>query len=340
MIQFKKYSSIENSFNNDYLNKVKEQMPATLQYVVQEKVHGANTSFICDGTEVRFAKRTALLNADEKFFDFQEILARYRSQVMALYAMVKSDHPEVNSLTLFGELFGGLYPHPDVQAQRNVMLIQKGVCYMPGHEFYAFDLYLSDAEGNGRFLSVDEANAYFVAGNFFYARTLFQGMLDECLNYPNAFQSHIAEWLGLPALADNICEGVVIRPVVPMFLRNGARVLIKNKNERFSEKGKKTRNKNFADATSKAYSPALQTLLNEVSAYVTENRLTNVISHIGEVSMPQHFGKVTGMFSKDALDDFLKEYAAAYSALEKNEQKMFNKELTQLCAALVKKSLS
>lgn len=135
MIQFKKYSSIENSFNNDYLNKVKEQMPATLQYVVQEKVHGANTSFICDGTEVRFAKRTALLNADEKFFDFQEILARYRSQVMALYAMVKSDHPEVNSLTLFGELFGGLYPHPDVQAQRNVMLIQKGVCYTPGHEF-------------------------------------------------------------------------------------------------------------------------------------------------------------------------------------------------------------
>ena len=82
MIQFKKYSSIENSFNNDYLNKVKEQMPATLQYVVQEKVHGANTSFICDGTEVRFAKRTALLNADEKFFDFQEILARYRSLVM------------------------------------------------------------------------------------------------------------------------------------------------------------------------------------------------------------------------------------------------------------------
>lgn len=43
-------------------------------------------------------------------------------------------------------------------------------------------------------------------------------------------------WLGLPPIADNICEGVVIRPVTPTYLRNGCRVLIKNKNARFAEK--------------------------------------------------------------------------------------------------------
>lgn len=58
MIEFKKYSSIENSFNREFLEYVVAQMPADLQYVVQEKVHGANTSFLCDGHEVKFAKRT------------------------------------------------------------------------------------------------------------------------------------------------------------------------------------------------------------------------------------------------------------------------------------------
>lgn len=53
MIEFKKYSSIENSFNREFLEYVVAQMPADLQYVVQEKVHGANTSFLCDGHEVK-----------------------------------------------------------------------------------------------------------------------------------------------------------------------------------------------------------------------------------------------------------------------------------------------
>ncbi len=62
MIEFKKYSSIENSFNREFLEYVVAQMPADLQYVVQEKVHGANTSFLCDGHEVKFAKRTLAFN--------------------------------------------------------------------------------------------------------------------------------------------------------------------------------------------------------------------------------------------------------------------------------------
>jgi hypothetical protein len=44
-----------------------------------------------------------------------------------------------------------------------------------------------------------------------------------------------------------------------------------------------------------------------------------------------------GMFSKDVLDDFLKEHGSAYTALDKYEQKMLNKELNKLCTTLVKK---
>lgn len=61
MIEFKKYSSIENSFSREFMENVVAQVPPDMEWVVQEKVHGANTSFLCDGSEVKFAKRTALL---------------------------------------------------------------------------------------------------------------------------------------------------------------------------------------------------------------------------------------------------------------------------------------
>ena len=335
MLVFKKYSSIENSFNKEYMERVMAEMPADLEYVVQEKVHGANTSFLCDGTEVRFAKRTSMLGDQEDFYEYNELLEAYRGRVLSLYSRVKAKYPKVTHISIFGEMFGGRYPHDDVKVSHRLSLIQKGVCYTPEHEFYGFDIYLAEDE-QSRYLPVDEVNELFEAEGFFYARTLFKGTLAECLKYPNAFDSKIAQWLGLPPIEDNICEGVVIRPVVPMYLRNGSRVLIKNKNERFAEKKSvKTRNKLFAEPV--PYSEALKALLLEVETYVTENRLANVVSHIGEVHLPKDFGKLMGMFSKDVLDDFLKEHGSAYTALDKYEQKMLNKELNKLCTTLVKK---
>lgn len=338
MIKFKKYSSIENSFTREFMDRIERELPSDLEWVVQEKVHGANISFLFDGEELRFAKRTSLLEADEKFYDFQKIMERFRLKIEALYNRVCEQWPETESISLFGELFGGRYDHSSVAAVKGVSMIQKGIYYAPGNEFYAFDIYLHQQDGGG-YLSVDEANLLFEEVGFFYARTLFRGSLEECLEYPNAFESRIAGWLGLPPIADNICEGVVIRPVVPQYLANGSRVLIKNKNARFAEKkGVKARNKEFNDAVT--YSEGLQGLIAEIEAYVTENRLANVLSHIGPVSLPKDFGKVVGMFSKDVLEDFLKEHGESYSALEKGEQKCLTRELNGLATALVKKGLS
>ena len=335
MLEFKKYSSIENSFNREFMEMVMAEMPADLKYVVQEKVHGANTSFLCDGNDVKFAKRTSVLSEGENFYEYDELLKTYKKRVLNLFGKVKVRYPKITHISVFGEMFGGRYPHDDVKVSHKLSLIQKGVCYTPEHEFYGFDIYIFDDENN-RFLPVDEVNELFESEGFFYAKTLFKGTLAECLKYPNAFESKIAEWLGLPTIEDNICEGVVIRPVVPMYLRDGSRVLIKNKNERFSEKKSiKTRNKLFAEPV--PYSEALKTLLQEVDVYVTENRLDNVVSHIGEVHFPKDFGKVMGLFSKDALDDFLKEHGSAYTALDKCEQKSLNKELNKICTTIVKK---
>lgn len=332
MTEFKKYSSIENSFNEVYMHHVFEEMPEDLLYVVQEKVHGTNTSFLCDGTTIQFAKRTAVLAEDEKFYDFQQIVAALREQVLALSneAMMIDG---ATSVCIFGELFGGLYKHPDVVVDHKVQQIQKGICYTPQHGFYGFDIYIFTEEG-GRYLSVEETNTLFEKHGFFYAKTLFCGKLKECLEYPNAFDSKISGWLGFPQVEDNICEGVVIRPVVPMFLRNGSRVIIKNKNERFSEKNVRKGNKRFEQLT--PVNPKVKELLDVASCYATEARLINVLSHIGEVDLSRDFGKIVGLFSKDLLEDFLKEHQMEYNLLEAAEQKILKKEINKLAVVIVK----
>jgi len=335
MLEFKKYSSIENSFNREFMEKVAEEMPADLQYVVQEKVHGANTSFLCDGKEMDFAKRTSVLVEGERFYEHPELVERYKDKVLELSAEVIAKYPDTMSVSVFGEFFGGKYPHPDVVPNRKLSMVQKGVYYTPEHEFYGFDIYLFSSDGTGRYLPVDEVNALFEMHGFIYAHTLFQGTLAECLKYPNAFESTIYKQFGLPPIDDNICEGIVIRPVTPMYLRKGDRVLIKSKNERFAEKkGLKKRVKLFAEPV--PYSDALKALLPVAETYVTEPRLANVVSHIGEVHVPKDFGKLIGLLSKDALDDFLKEHESEYAALEKSEQKMLNKEINKLASDLVK----
>lgn len=337
MIKFKKYSSIENAITRDFMERVWAEMPEDLEWVVQEKVHGANTSFLCDGEDVKFAKRTSVLSEDDKFYDFQSMLENYKPRVLSLFRRICEKHPSVSAISVFGEMFGGRYAHDGVSAVKGITLIQKGVNYTPVHEFYGFDIYVFEGEA-GYYLAVDEVNSLFKAEGFFYARNLMKGSLAECLKYPNAFQSKISQWLGLPDIDNNICEGIVIRPVTPQYLRNGSRVLIKSKNARFAEKKSvKVRNKLFTEPV--PYSDSLKALLPELEAYVTENRLNNVISHIGEVSLPKDFGKIMGMFSKDILEDFLKEHGGEYTALDKCEQKSLNRELNKLSTGFVKRTL-
>ena len=332
---FKKYNSIENVFDKEFIERIIIEGADQQEFVVQEKVHGANVCIVTDGATVSFGKRTGFVEADEIFYDYGELLERYNSQIVSLFSMVSESYADVKTLTVFGEMFGGKYLHPDVKNNPKTMLIQKGVYYCPHHEFYAFDLYLTN-DATGRFLNVDGANAFFERAGFFYARTLFRGTFNECLQYPNDSPSRIAGWLGLPPLDDNICEGVVIRPVSPTYLHNGARVLLKSKNARFAEKNlaKKHPPKPYAEPS---YSEDLNFLLPLAEDYVTENRLSNVVSKIGQISVPKDTGKLIGSFSKDILEDFLKEHSLEYAELEKSEHRIFNRHVNALATNLIKK---
>ena len=334
MIQFTKYGSIEHISDSNVLENIRLEELDKQEFIVQEKVHGCNTCFITDGDAICFGKRSGFIDADEYFYDHEELIEHYRIRVIALFSVIKEKFPDIEMLTVFGEMFGGNYPHPDVENDRRITNIQKGVYYSPIHEFYAFDIYITNEE-NGRYLSVEEANTFFEQGGFIYAKTLFSGTLEQCMQYPNDSVSVIPQWFGLPPIEDNICEGVVIRPLVPTYFSDGTRVLLKNKNNRFGEKlsGKKRNPQWLIEST---YSESLNNLLLTVEDYVTENRLNNVISKIGQIALPKEISKLIALFSEDILKDFLKEYSGNHAALEKNEKRIFDKHISNFAAKMIK----
>ena len=319
MLTFKKYSSIENSFDETFMEKVRSHAPSGARFVVQEKVHGSNCSFLCDGQEIQFAKRTAVVGEKEDFYQWQELAERYRECIFKVFGMLKERFPDLISIIVYGEMFGGAYPHKEVKRIGAMSAIQKGVYYCPGHDFYGFDIYVYTPD-NAFYLDVDSVNRIFREADIFFAETLYEGSLDECLNYPNASPSKIYKHFDLPEIEDNICEGIVIRPKQPLYIPNGSRIIIKSKNARFAEK----KGIRHAPKVPRVIAEEVAALFALAEDYFTEPRLDNVKSHIGEVSFPRDLGRVSGLLAKDVLEDFLKEHGEAYNDLSKQEQKTLN----------------
>ena len=331
MLTFKKYSSIENSFDETFMEKVRSHTPAGTRFVVQEKVHGSNCSFLCDGQEIQFAKRTAVVGEKEDFYQWQELAERYRERIFKVFGIIKERIPDLTSIIVYGEMFGGAYPHKEVKRIGAMSAIQKGVYYCPGHDFYGFDIYVY-MTGNAFYLDVDSANRIFQEADIFFAGTLFEGPLDECLNYPNAFPSNIYKHFGLPPIEDNICEGIVIRPKQPLYIPNGSRIIIKSKNARFAEK----KGIRHAPKVPRAIADEVTSLFALAEDYFTEPRLDNVKSHIGEVSFPRDLGRVSGLLARDVLEDFLKEHGEASHNLSKQEEKTFKGLLSKRAIDFIK----
>ncbi|REC48523.1 RNA ligase, Rnl2 family [Chryseobacterium pennipullorum] len=330
---FKTYNTIENAYQDRVIEQIRRQGFGEEIFIVQEKVHGANFSFFTDGKEIRIAKRTAFIGSDEKFFNAHEILERYRKNVIDVFNKVKKIYRDVQTVVIYGELFGGGYHHPEVEAVKGAVRVQKGIEYAPYNEFYAFDIKLNGIT----YLDTDVINAIFEKTGFFYAKTLFQGTLEEALRFPNVFNSKIPGWLGLPEL-NTMCEGTIIRTLKTRYFGNGARVILKNKNEKWIEKSKMVKKQHTSVHQHIHFSDKAQSILEEIQKYVTENRLHNVMGKIGEFE-PGIIGRVTSFFAQDILEDFGKDFPEAFTTIEKEEQKRINKKLNEMVIKCIEKEL-
>ncbi|MCJ7934810.1 MAG: RNA ligase, Rnl2 family [Chryseobacterium sp.] len=330
---FKTYNSIENAYQARVIEQIRIQGFGDEIFIVQEKVHGANFSFFTDGKEIKIAKRTAFIEKDDKFFNAHQMLERYRENVFEVFRKVKTIYPDMKTVAIYGELFGGGYQHKDVEPVKDAVRVQKGIEYAPYNEFYAFDIKLNGIT----YLDTDVINLIFEDTGFFYAKTLFQGTLEEALRFPNVFNSKIPGWLGLPEL-NNMCEGTVIKTLKTNYFGNGARVILKNKNEKWIEKSKMVKKQDKTVHKPVHFSENAQHIWGEIQKYATENRLNNVMSKIGAFE-PKIMGKLIGLFAQDILEDFEKDFPGIFTTIEKEEQKRINKKLNSLVIDFIKEEL-
>lgn len=330
---FKTYNSIENAYQTRMIDQIRMQGFEDEVFIVQEKVHGANFSFFTDGKEIKIAKRTAFIDKDERFYNAHQILEQYRKKVINLFQKVKTIYPDLETVVIYGELFGGSYKHKEVEPVKDAIKVQAGIEYAPYNDFYAFDIKLNGVT----YLDTDIVNSIFEETGFFYAKTLFEGTLEEALTFPNVFNSKIPAWLGLPEM-NNMCEGTIIKTLKTRYFGNGARVILKNKNEKWIEKSKMVKKERKATQKQIHFSGTAQNIWAEIQQYATANRLNNVVSKIGEFE-PRIMGKVIGLFAQDILEDFEKDFPGVFTTIEKDEQKRINKKLNSLVIDCIKEEL-
>jgi len=323
-MEFTKYSTIENSYREKEINKIIENGFASkdIEWVVTEKVHGTNFSFICDGDSVQVAKRTSILSKEElsKFYDADIMYKKYKDNILDLVKYLQRIY-NISEIQIFGEHFGGTY---NGETEKGYTKIQKEIQYIPFTDFIVFDILVI-------FKEVGEVKKIFLDWDFVkelakkfelkVVPELYRGTFEECLKYPNQFQTKIPTMYGLEDIEGNICEGVVIKPVKDLRLGSGERVILKNKNDKFKEKGrvKKTKIKKPINLI-----PEDEKWIDEISRYFEENRIQNVLSK-GEVQLNwKQFGKLSGLFFKDALEDFIKDNPD-FNNLDKGQRKLIQK---------------
>ena len=335
--KFFSYPDIENSYQQGFIDKIKEAGYGEIPYLITEKIHGANSQIEYDVTteEFLYGNRSKFLAEDEKFYNLQKCLKKYEDSVKKLSRILKKDlavmGQQLKTVIVYGEIFGGTYPHEDVQKDRNGIKVQKGVFYSPSNDWLAFDV---------AYTVFGSDNRYFLSGNRFFSLCVVSGIdvvpvlceaknLDEALAYKDDMPSFVYHKYKLPKIEDNIMEGIVIRPLNDDVWFGNHRLILKKKNDKFKEKSRAKKEIESEDIPENVIKAR-----EEISQFITINRVHNVISHIGEVT-PKDIGRVIMETGKDVLADYNKEYQTLNN-MEKKEEKLVTKYMNDEIAKVVR----
>jgi Rnl2 family RNA ligase len=201
-------------------------------WAVTHKLDGTNMSVtICreDGS-VKFGRRNGYLSLDTAFYGSQAVvppLARWASLLEAVPLTA-------NRVTVFGELYGGGYPHPEVAPSPGSGLVQKGVFYSPQKRFAAFDIRVDNT-----YMDLPAAIDIFKRYDIPYVVPVLEGSFAAATEWARAHRSDDVDpsWyqVDLPIIPGNAGEGWVVRPVRETTNKYGERMMFKIKNPKFGE---------------------------------------------------------------------------------------------------------
>ncbi len=275
-----------------------------LTWVVTEKVHGANFSFVYENGQLKYAKRREYLSWADDFFGFQLVVNKIENYILALFGGL-SREIKAQRYIIYGELFGGKYPHPEVSPHKNFQAIQTGVYYAPDIHFCAFDIAIEPGENQPKYyLDYDKAVNYFLKHNIFHAKILFEGKLNEATHFNTRISSMIPAMLDLPELSKNLIEGIIIKPL--RYPHLAERPVLKIKNKEFGEVQYHQAEKWSFIPEIRSHSEDLSFLLEAMKDYLNSNRLESSISKIGALDMdnPERMSDIHKEFTEDILTDF------------------------------------
>lgn len=295
-----------------------------VEWIVTEKIHGANFCLATDGAQVRCAKRKGWLSEGEDFFGHTGLLARLRDPVRDLFHRVKAIDSSTDVVFLYAELFGGGYPHPAVRPVPGVQPVQTGCWYAPGIELCALDVGVARTGEEGRgYLEQDAAARVCDEAQIPFARPLFRGSYEDAFAFPIGFETTIPALLGLPSLGPtNKAEGVVLKPARAITVpRRSSRIrpVIKRKIPEMAEDERYHGAEKWR-ARPAAPGPAPLWLLQEASALVNENRLASAISKTGpHKGDPAKIAEVLALVTEDVTLDLSARHPAALAALSPEE---------------------
>jgi Rnl2 family RNA ligase len=330
MMNFVKYNSVTNSYQKKTIDLYESLGFSEVEWCVTNKLHGANLAIYLQDGKHQTASRNQLLSEHESdmFYKFHIIKAQVYTNVTRIRDMLVGKlMQDINTIIVYGELFGGSYPHPDVPKNNDVRMVQKGVFYSPYLHFSVFDIQV-----DGKFIDYDLVCEVCDTLNIEYQEILKKGTLAECLQYPNDFEDETYLRYGypsvLPKIENNITEGVVIKPIKTLFLASGSRVILKNKNEKFKEKNSARKRKPAVELSDDAKHG-----IEAVEPYITENRLDTVTSKLGELEAHK-IGTFIKEFVSDVFKDAHEDGVLKYH-LEKVDQKAVNKFVSNTCRDMI-----
>jgi Rnl2 family RNA ligase len=285
-MSYKEYCSIENHYNNKYVNSIIQRCPEVIEmdFQITEKIDGSNFLICVTKDSVKYGKRTAWLTPGEGFYDWETAIKK--QLLVEFIKKVQEDIPnEEDEYIFYGELFG-----PGVQSR-----IQYGI-----HK----DILLFDMKKNGQWVSSLEFERYLLKMNCFELHVPILATV-KGLEEAIAFNSNIPTKLfvaheGTTLKEPQEIEGIVIKPLDNTLRCRDARVIIKKKNDAFKEKMNVSTNKKRIPKT-------ISPLQEEFLLYVNSNRMAGIVSKYGEPEEMKDIGKYISLLANDAFNDFAKD---------------------------------
>ena len=319
--EFTKFPSLENTYRQKEIDKI-VMMEIKDQWVVTEKVHGANFSFwVYKNVEtkeinIKCAKRSGWIEEGEKFFNYKSVLEKYRPMLEKLRGDV------LDNFVIYGELFGGN--------------IQSGMCYSLEQDFVAFDMRWINEDGSLGW-TLDKLTMLTLKDDYNLPVTPLIGVYDtfeEALAVEESFTSKLIRQDFDGKEEHKETEGIVIEPNNAVYEPNGSRVYLKKKTKRFLEKGGKP---NIKHKVPMLLQESVQLKLDEALLFLNNNRFDSVVSKIGEVSN-KDIGKVMGLLTQDIVVDMEKDLEQSVDLWfeTKGEKQLFMKNLQKVVQDFVK----